>query len=493
MKHALPLLVLLALVLPAQVQARPVAATLSPSGAMVTEEETFRPEQGRVTLVLPAGADAGSLSFSLSAGSVLESHLSTRHSPSPAAAALQNERETLQNALSGVAAERESIAYERLFWADPPLNPASGDSKALEKLAKDTQSRLDALARREVELDARQRALERDLRALEKRMEALGENNDTVQMCVLVLKDEGPVTVRWSYYLPDAAWRPRYRVLADENAGRVRVFMDAELHQTSGTDWKDVDVTLSSGENFRSVNPPSLPDWIIGEARPAALRSMNIMAAKAPADASTAAAHDSATGTVWKLGAMNLPAEGTVTRSVASHECSASFMRLARPAEDERVWLSADIDDKTMPYLPSGQAVFSVDGVENARGVFRFGPGQEEIFFGVDALMAAKVQDLPAKAGSDAGAGRRTQQWRRSMTIVNGHDREVAVRVEASAPIVRDTSARVTVTGSPEAVYEHEGSRCVWMLDVPAKESSRIVYEVTVTEPDRKNELQRGQ
>ena len=136
MKHALPLLALLALVLPAQVQARPVAATLSPSGAMVTEEETFRPEQGRVTLVLPAGADAGSLSFSLSAGSVLESHLSTRHSPSPAAAALQNERETLQNALSGVAAERESIAYERLFWADPPLNPASGDSKALEKLAK---------------------------------------------------------------------------------------------------------------------------------------------------------------------------------------------------------------------------------------------------------------------------------------------------------------------------------------------------------------------
>ena len=50
MKHALPLLALLALVLPAQVQARPVAATLSPSGAMVTEEETSRLLRGRAKL-----------------------------------------------------------------------------------------------------------------------------------------------------------------------------------------------------------------------------------------------------------------------------------------------------------------------------------------------------------------------------------------------------------------------------------------------------------
>ena len=492
MKHALPLLALLALTLPAAAQARPVSATLYPEGAMVTEEETFRPEGGRVLLALPSGADAGSLSFSLASGRVLESRLVEKNVPSPAMKALQNELEKVRAELSRVDAERESVSFERLFWADPPLNLEAKDRKALDRQAKETQSRLAALAERDANLEARRRELEQSARALEKRMEALGRGHESVQECALFLEGtEGGVSVRWTYFLPGASWQPRYRVAADEKAGKVRVAMDAVLRQSSGTDWKGVDIALSSSEDFRSVNPPSLPDWIIGEERPV-MRSMNLMASKSMAAEGAVQGERRGAGMLWKLGAVDIPAEGSVTRPVASHELSASFVRLVRPAQDTRAWIAAALTDENMPLLPSGEAVFSVDGVESARGPLRLGPGSKDLFFGVDQLVTAKRQELPAKAGDEEKKGQRTRQWRQSMDIANGHGRQIAVRVEVAAPITRDPSMSVAVASSPKAAFEEESGRHVWRLDIPAGQSERIVHEVTVTEPEKTAEAKNG-
>ena len=62
------LLPLLAFSAPAD--ARPVAETLYPAGAVVTEETEAVPDGGRIVLHLPAGADAASLSVSLSRGGI---------------------------------------------------------------------------------------------------------------------------------------------------------------------------------------------------------------------------------------------------------------------------------------------------------------------------------------------------------------------------------------------------------------------------------------
>ena len=72
------------------------------------------------------------------------------------------------------------------------------------------------------------------------------------------------------------------------------------------------------------------------------------------------------------------------------------------------------------------------------------------------------------------------------MDIRNGHDRSVTVRVEAASPIVRDPSMKVAFTAEPEAKAGEDGALRFWNLEVPAKKSAGIVYEVTVTEPGDK-------
>lgn len=482
MNKTTPLLALLLLASPAAVWAKPVSVTLYPQGASVTEEETFQPEKD-IVITLPAGAEAESLSFSLSAGSVLETRLRADAKPSPAMKALQKELEEVRDGLSRVAAERESLTCERLFWADPPME--AKDKKALEKQAALSAARLEKIAGRDIALSARERELEQKSRALEARMEALGSHNKGMQTCTLTLEEppSAPLAVRWTYFLPGSSWQPSYRVLADEKAGTVRVLMDAVLRQQSGADWKNVDVTLASAEDARRVNPPSLPDWVIGEERPV-MRSMNLMAAKAMDSESAVLTQELATGQSWKLGHMDVPAEGQLTRFVASHELAASFCRLVRPLQDTRAYVMATLTPDSVPLLPAGQAVFQVNGTENARGVFRLGPDRKDIFFGVDQLVGVRADDLPT---GHAAEGSKANVWRRSVDVVNGHSSPVSVRVEIAAPILRNSAMSLAEESTPKAELEEKGSRYVWRLDIPARESRNILQSVTVTMPEERS------
>ena len=481
MNKTAPLLALLLFASPAALWAKPVSVTFHPQGASVTEEETFRPEK-KLVITLPAGADAESLSFTLSAGSVLESSLRTEYAPAPAVNALQKELDEVQNGLAQVAAERESLSFERLFWADPPMEVR--DKKALNRQAAMSAKRLDSLAGKDVALSARERTLENQRRELEARLENLGSHNNAVQTCTLTLAEtpSTPLVVRWTYVLPGASWQPCYRVQAEEKTGKVRVSMDAVLHQDSGTDWENVDVTLASAEDLHRVNPPSLPDWVIGEERPV-MRSMNLMAAKAMDSEGAVQEQELATGLVWKLGTMSIPAEGRLTRFAAAHELAATFCRLVRPLQDTRAYVMASLDAADAPLLPLGQAVFSVNGAENARGPFRLTPGSKDVFFGVDRLVGVSADNL---ATGDKARDDNTQVWRRSVDITNGHDAPVTVRVEIAAPVLRNGAMRLTEESTPKAALEEKGPFYLWRLNIPAGKDAHILQDVTVTLP-RKN------
>ena len=481
MKLRFLLLAVLVLAAPLPAHARPVSVILYPSGALVTEEETVTSENN-VVITLPAGADAESLSFSLSEGTVLESRLRTKHIPSPAMEALQGELESVRVELSRVAAERESVSFERLFWADPPVRSGTEDKKTLDALAKETKARLAELAQRETALNTHERTLEKNIQSLESRMEALGRHNDTVQECHLVINGNGPRTLRWTYTLPKSSWKPSYRITAEEKTGKVRVVMSAVIHQDSGTDWNNVDVTLASTEDMHSVEPPALPVWTEGDERPA-MRSMNLMAAKVANTENAVSAQQHSTGLHWSLGPMNIPAEGQLTRQVTSHEFSADFCRIVRPLQDTRAYFTAFLSSEELPLLPSGQGVFYVNGMENARGAFRLNAGQQEIFFGVDQLIRVKTHELAVKT-ADVPEAVKARQWYWKADIVNDHDSIIEVCAQSAAPILRNAHMRAKIKSRPAADFNEERSCYEWKLEVPAHGTTSITHEVIITAPD---------
>ncbi len=488
MKLRLPLLAATLLFAPLHAQATPVSAVLYPSGALVVEEGLFRPENGRVTVKIPAGADEGSLTFSLDKGSVTGTTSRLREDlPAPEVDAALRRLRALDTETALAQARRESLAHMRRFWSAQPA-PSADDTRR-EKEAELLTARLESLAVKDAELALVLHNLSDERKALEKRLEALGRQNESVRECELELADAGrePVRVRWSYYLNDAGWQPRYRVQAVTDAGQVLITMDAVMRQGGGSDWKGVDVTLASSEDFRRVTPPPLPDWILGDSLASSVpRAMNVLAARAPAmradsvAAKAAAPRDS--GLRWSLGKTDIPAGAQTARPVDERRFAATFFRLIRPTEDERAWFVASLEEETMPLLPLGQASFLVDGAETARGAFRLTPGERDVSFGVDPLIGVKKNDLPTQ-GAENEAGIKTRQWRWKTDIVNGHDKAVTARVEAPAPILRDARMRAKAKSKPAADFQEERALYEWRLEVPALKTASVVHEVTVTSP----------
>jgi hypothetical protein len=177
--------------------------------------------------------------------------------------------------------------------------------------------------------------------------------------------------------------------------------MQAELAQNSGMDWNGVELTLASSNQLYNVEPPALRDWVISQNNyDAAPRVMLAKSAvRSNAEAAMPAANADEAGLTWSLGRMDLPAASTVTRLVALHELESSFSRLLRPRMSKDIWMFAALDAKALTakpalLLPSGQASFLVDGRETARGSFSFGPASRDIFFGIDQLMKAEVNEV---------------------------------------------------------------------------------------------------
>lgn len=497
------LLPLLALAAP--VEARPVAATFYPAGAVVTEEAEAIPAEGRIVLQLPAGADAASLSVSLSRGGVLSRTLTLLPGqPAPAVKALQKEADALRDTINLKSSELASVSAMRSFWSQPPYSLSAPSLEMLnglmEKLSQDSAQQMASIAEKEASLRAEIRDLERMASTLDARIRALGSQNADVNQCVLSVDGtgSGPVNVRWSYWLEGANWKPQYRVSADSASGQVRIAMQAELSQNSGMDWNGVELTLASSNRLYSVEPPSLHPWVIGQANyDAAPRvMMGSRNAVMKAEAAVPASADEA-GLTWALGRMDLPASSTVTRLVGLHELDSKFSRLLRPRLNDNVWLYASLDAEALAakpalLLPAGQASFLVDGRETARGSFSFGPDSRDIFFGIDQLMKAEVTQTaaqndapPAFFGGDTSDAR-VEQWSWVSTIYNGHDKAVSLRVEESAPIARDADVKICVSTSPKAELEAAKSRYVWELPLPAREKAELRYEVKAVIPEKK-------
>ena len=504
----MPLLpaLLFCLALAVQAEARPVAATLYPSGALITEETEAVPAEGRIVLQLPAGADAGSLSVSLSRGGVLNRTLTfLPGQPAPAVKALRKEADAMRDSISLKSSELASVSAMRSFWSQPPYSLSAPSLEMLnglmEKLSQDSAQQMASIAKKEAALRTEIRELERRASALEARIRALGSQNSDVNQCVLSVDGtgSGPVTVRWSYWLEGACWTPQYRVSADSATGRIRLCMQAALSQESGMDWNCVELTLASSNRLHSVNPPALRNWVIGQnSYDAAPRVMLAKAApRANAKAALTSSADEA-GLTWALGRMDLPASSTVTRLVGLHELEATFSRLLRPRQSEDVWMYAALDAEALAkkpalLLPAGQASFLVDGRETARGPFSFGPSSREIFFGIDQLMKADVNEIsaspdsapPAFFGGEEPASSRVEQWSWATVISNGHDKSVSLRVEEAAPLARDAEVKISVSATPKARLESEKSRCVWELSLPAREKAELRYEVKAVIPER--------
>ena len=79
----------------------------------------------------------------------------------------------------------------------------------------------------------------------------------------VICKRSGEIPVDLSYYTPNAGWTALYDIRVNSKTNKVKMVYKASLTQTTGIDWKNTKLTLSTGTPNFGVSAPILTPWYL--------------------------------------------------------------------------------------------------------------------------------------------------------------------------------------------------------------------------------------
>ncbi|MDI4235675.1 mucoidy inhibitor MuiA family protein [Bradyrhizobium sp. Arg237L] len=458
------------------------AVTVYPDGASVTRVITLDLPSGDSTLVakdFPLSLDPSSLRVEGDADSKLTiGSIDTRQ---PRAAppvnlpeldkrieALKDERANLQGAIDAAKARRQFA--ERFAEAAPVGIGEKGEARPLSEwraafAAVSEEIAIADTATREAE--RKQRDIDREIARLESDRAAKPPSKLEVRID-LAAATATKATLRVTYSVRNARWAPIYDARLDTGAKDRKPSLElvrrAEITQSTGEDWSNVALGVSTVRIARGGSAPELNSLLVQYpqpprpvplssavpelARPApALRSPSAAKAADALDARERADEQQAVAEIgdfqatFKIpGRVSLGAsEGAKSLRIGSSVIAPDLTIRAVPVIDPTAFLEASFKQaEDAPLLPGRVAIYR-DGVFVGRGKIASAGKDETVRLGFGADDKVKIERSVVKR-NEGSAGlivttSKTDERAFKTSIRNGHDFPIRVAIEDQLPV----------------------------------------------------------
>lgn len=251
--------------------------TVFTSGAQVNREVKFQLVQGENILAfegLSPELDERTIQFSTEAGTSIQSlNYEIRYNEATQARreearVLSNKLESFkdqlreQNDILVVSAQEESVLLNNTdfdIWKE--MNAAQL-SQGLDLV----RSRLTAIKDRQREARKKMKDINEERQKVLNRLNEL-RIEDAKPNGVLVVKldaDKAMTTKgKISYVVAEAGWEPYYDLRVEDISKPLKIEYKAKVYQQTGEEWKNVKITLSTGNPYQSGNVPELNPWYL--------------------------------------------------------------------------------------------------------------------------------------------------------------------------------------------------------------------------------------
>lgn len=454
---------------------------------------------------LPASLDSASLQVQADAAvRVGEFHLQTqdRDVVPECASPLEGQIRTLEDQIAQVRAEIEAVQLAQRYLgnvAGAPPGEAPSPSKTLVVAAPSSATQITATAealrqsaqnahQRNHQLERRQQALELSLKPLLIEQGRITSQQAQVMSVTVNLATAQEAQLHLSYQVRGPSWQPSYRATLHADKGTVQLERLALVAQSSGEDWSNVQLALSTGQPGRATQGRLPRPWTLDVAPPPQLAkpvavAMVAMAAPAPASAADMAenmmvkrSRSAARETLpsFDVGVFDkgfatefavpqritVPSSGQrVTLALGNHQTSAQLLTRIAPAEEATAYLVAQVQAPPGVW-PAGPVGLYRDGAFVGTGRLDFAANTAQgnsLSFGRDELVqvrAPAAQDMTASAGF---TGSRTERHsRREYHISNRHTGPITLQVLHAAPLSQNEKIEV------ESHYQPTPSNTTW-------------------------------
>ena len=468
------------------------AVTVYPDGASVTRAITADVGAGDNTLVIkdfPLTLDPSSLRVEGEAGTKLTIGAIDTRPPRAAPPvnlpeldkrieALKDERANLQGAISAATARRKFA--ERFAETSPAGIGEKGEARPIA----DWRAAFAAVAEEVATADTAIRDAERKQRDIDREIARLESDRAIKPPSRLEVRiDLASVaatraTLRVTYAVRAARWTPLYDARLDTGAKDRKPALElvrrAEITQTTGEDWSNVALSVSTVRSARGSKAPELNSLVVQYppvARPApasaamdntrqALRSgamsksLDQPAEREKADEQQAVAEVGGFQVVFKIpGRVSVGAsEGAKNLRVSTATIAPDLAVRSVPVIDPTAFLEASFtQNEEAPLLPGRIAIYR-DGVFVGRGHMTAAGKDETVRLGFGADDKVKIERSVVKR-NEGSAGlivttSKTDERAFKTVVRNGHDFPIRIAIEDQLPVSENEEIQVEMLPS---------------------------------------------
>jgi uncharacterized protein (TIGR02231 family) len=466
------------------------AVTVYPDGASVTRLISLDLPAGDTALVakdFPLGLDASSLRVEGEAATKIV--IGAIDAKPPRAAppanlpeidkkieALKDERVNLEDAATAATARRKFA--ERFAETAPAGLGEKGEARPLAEW----RAAFSAVAEEVAVADAAIREAQRKQRDIDREIARLEADRASKPPSKLEIRIDlstaaaTKATLRVTYAVRHARWMPLYDARLDTAAKDRKPALElvrrAEITQTTGEDWSDVALSVSTVRTGRGGNVPELNSLIVQYPPPprpvaspagAAMdmpRQRAFAAAPAPeamakrADEQEATVEASAFQTTFKIpGRVSVGAsDGAKSLRISTAMIAPDLVIRAVPVLDPTAYIEASFtQSEDAPLLPGRVAIYR-DGMFVGSGRMTAASKDETVRLGFGADDKVKIERSVVKR-NEGSAGlivttSKTDERAFKTTIRNGHDFPVKVGIQDQLPVSENEEIQVEMLPS---------------------------------------------
>ncbi len=478
--------------------------TLFPGAAKVVETAKIHPqcannEKCRAILTIPPQADPESLIVALPANSRIKiddiQMKAVNRQDEARISALRKQINKAKNDRKDFQAKLQALDVQLQFW--------QMQTKAKTKNVADADNLAAAIGRNVRKSSQEKFVIETEIEKIDKQLKELQDNlnraagsKETSWEATLTFSgfSQNEMVISYNYTLGGCGWLPLYRIEALPAENKVSFSWEAQLWQSTGVDWKQVQINLATLQPAVTAVPTDLPDWIIKK-RSVRYKSMrtesmapSAMMEKrsAPADENQDAVVEETVKTtysVWSIGRKDIPAGNRQRLKIKEENWPAEFIFLARPSLGQQAFVRAQVKFANSVEIPSGEALFLIDGAVLGKRNFSFAGTEGLLYFGTSPLISVTSSTLADKAGAKAVfQNKQTQLWQWLIEAKNSSSNSIKLRIEEPVPQARDERIRLIFRQNPEP-SEKDHSKFVWIIDVPARQKATIQNTIEMEAP----------
>jgi uncharacterized protein (TIGR02231 family) len=438
------LIIVLFLMFPACSMATVKEVTLFPNSAKISATAKINPQcsvKCKTVITLPPKADPESLVVSLPLQSRVKIE-DVQVKPAPVQdetkiAELRKQIGGLENEKKENQSKLQALEAQLQFW--------QAQTKAKTKTVADSYKLADAIGKN-VRRDHQEKLtietllgkIEKNIKKLQEELNQAAGHKETAWEITLTLSgsNQNEITLSYTYSLAGCGWLPLYRVEALPADKSVSFSWEAEIWQSSGEDWKQVQLNIATLQPVINVNPPEIPEWIIKPrmlyqaARSNNLTAAPLMEKDASSDDETLGASPAeiknTTYSVWSLGKKNIPAGDRQRLKIKDESWPAEFLFLARPAINPQAFVRAQIKLEYPAEIPSGQAIFVIDGAVLGKREFSFAGSEGTLFFGTSPLISVTSSTIADQSGEKTiFQDKQTRSWQWLIEAKNSSNADI--------------------------------------------------------------------